>query len=443
MKSVSDIDPRRLSDPDYNLPWVPRTALGLQHVLAMFVSNVTPSIIIAGAAGFVFGGADTIFLIQMAMLFSGVATLFQTIGLGPVGARLPVMQGTSFAFVPIMLGIVKTSGMAALMGSVIVAGLFHACLGAIIGRIRHWFPPLVTGMVIVAIGLYLIPVGIRYAAGGAADFQVNNPAWGDLSRWGLALVVIIVALGLKFYGKGMMSATAILVGMVAAYVVGIFLGQVSFSGIANASWFAIPQPFRYGFELNLAAIIAMCLISIVSAIETVGDISAISRGGAGREATDKELAGGTYADGVGSAIAGVFGGLPNTSFSQNVGLISMTGVMSRSVVTLSACILIACGFIPKIGAIIASMPISVLGGGVILMFGMVMSAGVNMLSEVQWNRRNMLILATSMSVGIGLQQVPMSMQHLPENLERLMTSGLVPIAVIAVVLNLVLPQDTD
>ena len=443
MNETTDLDPSRLSDPDYEIPMAPRVALGMQHVLAMFASNVTPSIIVAGAAGFAFGGADMVFLIQMAMLFAGVATLFQTIGFGPVGARLPVMQGTSFAFVPIMIGIVKSSGMAALMGSVIVAGLFHAALGTIIGRIRHWFPPLVSGLVITTIGLYLIPVGIKYAAGGAADFQMNNPAWGDLSRWGLALVVIFVALGCKFYTRGLTSSAAVLIGLVAGYVVGIATGAVNFGGIGKAAWFAIPTPFKYGIEFNMTAIIGMCLISIVSAIETVGDISGIAKGGAGREATDKELAGGTYADGIGSAIAGVFGGLPNTSFSQNVGIVSMTGVMSRGVVTIGAIFLIICGFVPKIGAVVAAMPISVLGGGVILMFGMVVSAGINMLAGVNWSRRNMMILATSISVGLGLQAVPKSMQHLPDTLELLAVSGLLPVAVLAVVMNLVLPEDAD
>ena len=443
MSTDTNLDSNRLSDPDYELPMGPRVALGLQHVLAMFASNVTPSIIIAGAAGFAIGGADMVFLIQMAMLFAGIATLFQTIGFGPVGARLPVMQGTSFAFVPIMIGIVKSSGMAALMGSVVVAGLFHAALGTIIGRIRHWFPPLVSGMVITTIGLYLIPVGIKYAAGGAADFQMNNPAWGGFGSWGLALVVIFVALGCKFYTRGLTSSAAVLIGLVAGYVVGIATGAVNLGGIGKAAWFATPTPFKYGIEFNMTAIIGMCLISIVSAIETVGDISGIAKGGAGREATDKELAGGTYADGFGSAIAGVFGGLPNTSFSQNVGIVSMTGVMSRGVVTIGAIFLIICGFVPKIGAVVAAMPISVLGGGVILMFGMVVSAGINMLAGVKWSRRNMMILATSMSVGLGLQAVPKSMQHLPDTLEMLAVSGLLPVAVLAVVMNLVLPEDAD
>ena len=443
MSKLSVLDPARLGDPDYELPMGPRITLGLQHVLAMFASNVTPSIIIAGAAGFAFGSADMVFLIQMAMLFAGVATLFQTIGFGPVGARLPVMQGTSFAFVPIMIGVVKSSGMAALMGSVIVAGIFHAILGSFIGRIRHWFPPLVSGMVITTIGLYLIPVGIRYAAGGAADFQINNPNWGDFSHWSLALVVIIVALGCKFFTRGLTSSAAVLIGLFAGYLVGIATGAVNFGSVGKAAWFAFPMPLKYGLEFNIAAIIGMCLISIVSAIETVGDISAIAKGGAGRESTDKELAGGTYADGLGSALAGVFGGLPNTSFSQNVGIVSMTGVMSRGVVTIGAIFLIICGFIPKIGAVVSSMPIEVLGGGVILMFGMVVSAGVSMLSTVEWSRRNMMILATSMSVGLGLQAVPKSMQHLPDTLGMLMTSGLLPVAVLAVVMNLLLPADAD
>ena len=433
----------QLKDPNHLIPLGPRTALGIQHVLAMFASNVTPSIIIAGAAGFAFGGEDMVYLVQMAMLFAGVATLFQTIGFGPIGARLPVMQGTSFAFVPIMIGIVKTSGMAALFGAVIVAGLFHTFLGSVIGRIRHWFPPLVTGIVITAIGLALLPVGIKYASGGAAAFQMNAPEWGDFSRWGLALVVIFVALGFKFFTRGTMSSAAILIGLIAGYVVGYLTGAVNFGGVAKAAWFAVPQPFKYGVEFSAFAIIGMCLMSLVSAIETVGDISGIAKGGANREATDKELSGGTYADGFGSFIAGLFGGLPNTSFSQNVGLISMTGVMSRSVVTLGALFLVACGLIPKVGAVVAAMPISVLGGGVIVMFGMVVSAGINMLSDVHWNRRNMIILAMSLSVGLGIQAVPKSMQHLPDSLEMLMVSGLLPAAAISVILNLLIPKDID
>jgi len=295
--------------------------------------------------------------------------------------------------------------------------------------------------VILVIGIELIPVGIKYAAGGAADFQINNPAWGDFSRWGLALLVIIVALVMKFMTTGILSSAAILIGLLAGYVVAIIMGIVNFNSVANAAWFAIPQPFKYGFDFNIAAIIGICLMSIVSAIETVGDISGITKGGANREATDKELAGGTFADGIGTAVAGVFGGLPNTSFSQNVGLISMTGVMSRAVVTTGAVFLIICGLVPKVGAIIAAMPIQVLGGGVIVMFGMVASAGMNMLSDVVWNRRNMMILALSLAFGLGLHLEPKALQHLPSTAQVLLASGLLPAAFLAVVLNLVLPHE--
>ena len=432
------------TNPDYTPAMSEAIPLGLQHVLAMFVSNFTPAIIIGGAAGFAFGSSDAVFLIQMSMLFAGIATLFQTIGFGPVGARLPVMQGTSFAFVPVMITIVKTASMGVLFGSIIVAGIFHAFLGAVIGRIRHWFPPLVTGLVIVIIGLMLIPVGIEYAAGGAGDFNKGKPDWGSASHWIQALIVMLVALCVKFYSRGILSSAAILVGLIVGYIVSIPMGSVNFSGIANAAWFALPQPLSYGLEFNITAILAMCLMCIISAIETVGDISGITKGGAGREATDKELSGGTVADGLGTAVAGVFGGLPNTSFSQNVGLVSLTGVMSRSVVTIGAIFLIICGLVPKVGAVVSSMPISVLGGGVILMFGMVISAGINMLSAVNWNRRSMFIMAISVSIGLGLKMVPESLQHMGgSTLPMLMTSGLLPAAVIAVVLNLVLPDEQE
>jgi len=433
----------KLKDPDYAPPLSLAIPLGLQHVLAMFVSNFTPAIIVGLAAGFAFGSADLVFLIQMSMLFAGIATLFQTVGFGPVGARLPVMQGTSFAFIPIMIPIVKTAGMAALFGGIIVGGIFHFLLGTIIGRIRVWLPPLVTGLVVLSIGLALIPTGIKYAAGGVPAFDNGAPEFGAWNHWLLAITVIVVSLGLKFFAKGMMSSAAILIGLVVGTLVAIPLGMLNMSGVGRAAWFSIPTPLSYGIEFNAAAIIGMCLMAVVSAIETVGDISGITKGGAGREATDKELSGGTFADGLGTAIAGLFGGLPNTSFSQNVGLISLTGVMSRMVVTIGALFLVLCGLVPKIGAIIASMPIAVLGGGVIVMFGMVASAGVNMLGDVKWDRRNMVILAVSLGIGLGLQAVPQALQHLPSTLQVLLSSGLLPVAFLAIVLNAVLPQELD
>jgi len=436
--------PAQLRDPNYTPPLAKAIPLGVQHVLAMFVSNVTPAIIIAGAAGFGFGTPgvpDLIYMIQMSMLFAGVATLIQTIGMGPAGARLPIVQGTSFAFIPIMIPLVAGKGvdaMAMITGGVLVGGLFHAALGTVIGRIRFALPPLVTGLVVLMIGLALVRVGIQYSAGGVP--RIGTPAYGSLQSWSVALIVVCVTLGVKFFMRGMWSVAAVLIGLLAGYGVAFAMGMVSLGGVGRASWIAMPVPFRFGVEFTAAAIIGFCLMAFISAIETVGDVSGITKGGAGREATDAEITGATYADGIGTAAAGIFGALPNTSFSQNVGLIAMTGVMSRHVVTIGALFLIACGFVPKIGAVISSIPIEVLGGGVIVMFGMVCAAGISMLSDVYWNRRNMVIFAVALSVGLGLQLEPGALQHLPETVRVLLTSGLLPAAGIAIILNLVLPQ---
>lgn len=445
--------PQQLRDPNYTPALSRAIPLGIQHVLAMFVSNVTPAIIVAGAAGFGFGSnspdfPELLYMIQMSMLFAGVATLLQTVTVGPVGAALPIVQGTSFAFLPIMIPLVAGKGvdaLGALYGGVIIGGIFHAALGTVIGKIRFALPPLVTGLVVTLIGLMLVKVGIQYAAGGVPAKMSGAAEYGSLLNWSAALLVIVVTLGLKFFARGMLSISAVLLGLAVGYVYALMMGMVTVEAIgtswSRAATFALPMPFKYGFEFSLAAVLGFCLMAFVSAVETVGDVSGITKGGAGREATDKEIEGATYADGVGTAIAGLFGGLPNTSFSQNVGLIAMTGVMSRHVVTIGAIFLIICGLVPKVGAIIRTIPIEVLGGGVIVMFGMVVAAGISMLSDVDWNRRNMVIFAISLSIGLGLQMEPGAVQYLPDSLRILMTSGLLPAALLAIVLNLVLPLD--
>ena len=451
MADTSIGTPEQLKDPNYTPALSKAIPLGIQHVLAMFVSNVTPAIIVAGAAGFGFGSnspdfPELLYLIQMSMLFAGVATLLQTLTLGPVGAALPIVQGASFAFLPIMITLVAGKGvdaLAALFGGVLIGGVFHALLGTVIGKIRFALPPLVTGLVVTMIGLALVKVGIQYAAGGVP--AMGTPEYGSLLNWSAALVVIVVTLGLKFFTRGMLSISAVLIGLVVGYVYALAVGMLTFDAIAT-SWersavFAMPQPFKYGFEFSVAAIIGFCLMAFVSAIETVGDVSGICKGGAGREATDKEIQGATYADGFGTAIAGIFGGFPNTSFSQNVGLIAMTGVMSRHVVTCGAIFLIICGLIPKVGGIIRTVPIEVLGGGVIVMFGMVVAAGISMLSDVNWNRRNMVIFAIALSIGLGLQLEPNALQHMGQTAQVLLTSGLLPAAAIAIILNLILPEE--
>lgn len=448
MANMSNLGtPEQLRDPNYMPPIAKAIPLGIQHVLAMFISNVTPAIIVAGAAGFGFGSNSPdfpvlLYMIQMSMLFAGVATLIQTIGMGPVGAKLPVVQGTSFAFLPIMIPLVAGQGveaLPALFGGVLVGGLFHALLGTFIGKIRFALPPLITGIVVLLIGLILVKVGIQYAAGGVP--AIGKPEYGSLVNWAVAGSVIVVTLGLKFFARGIWSVAAVLIGLIVGYLFALALGMVSFANVGRAAVFEVPELFPFGVEFTSAAIIGFCLMAFVSAVETVGDVSGIAKGGAGREATDKEIVGATYADGLGSAVAGLFGALPNTSFSQNVGLVAMTGVMSRHVVTIGAIFLVLAGLIPKVGALVTTIPIEVLGGGVIVMFGMVASAGLSMLAEVTWNRRNMIIFAVSMAFGLGLYLEPGALQHVPDSIRVLLASGLLPAAFIAIILNLVLPED--
>jgi NCS2 family nucleobase:cation symporter-2 len=263
-------------------------------------------------------------------------------------------------------------------------------------------------------------------------------------NWTVAFTEILVTLAIKLFFYGFMSAAALLLGLVAGYLVAWFaFGMVSFDKVGFAGLFGAPVPFKFGWEINWTIVVGMCLMAFVSAVETVGDVSGITKGGAGREATDDEIAGATFADGLGTAIAGVFGALPNTSFSQNVGLVAMTGVMSRHVVTIGAIFLIVCGLSPKVAAYINTVPFPVLGGGVIVMFGMVASAGINMLSEVTWNKRSMVIFAIALTIGLGMSQQSDAMKFLPDMAVKLMATGLLPAAIIAIVLNLILPETDD
>ena len=435
--------PGQARDPDYFPGLAVAIPLGVQHVLAMFVSNLTPAIIVAGAAGFGYGSADPsalIYMIQMSMLFAGIATLLQTIGLGPIGARLPIVQGTSFAYLPVMIPIVAGRGvgaMAELTTAALCGGLLHAGLSFFVGRIRFALPPMVTGLVVLMIGFSLMRIGVQYAAGGVA--AQGTPAYGAGASWLLAGIVVVATLTLSFFARGIWSTAAVLLGLLAGYAAAVAMGRVSLAPVASAGWFMVPSPFHFGIAWSISAILGFCLMGFISATESIGAVSAICGGGAGRPATNRELIGATCADGVGTALAAMFGAMPNTSFSQNVGLIAITGVMSRHIVTLGAVFLIVCGLAPKIGALITTIPIEVLGGGVIVMFGMVASAALSILSSVAWSQRNMLIFGVALSFGVGLELEPDSVRYLPETLRIILTSGVLPAAVIAVVLNLVVP----
>ena len=420
---------------DQSLPLNQAIPLGIQHVLAMFAGNITVPIIVAG----VFGQSpeEKIFLIQMALFVAGVATLIQTIGFKDVGSRLPIIQGTSFGFIPIMLPF-KAAGLGAVFTAAFIGGIFQFFLGKVLKPIRHMFPPLVTGIVVLMIGLSLLKVGFMYAGGGAWLMN-NKPAiFANSNHLIISGTVLVVALLCNIKGKGMVSSASILIGIIAGFLVAAAFGMVNFGKIASAPWFALPMPLQYGISFVPGAIILMLFMAVVTTIETIGDISATTIGGDNREATDKEIAGGIMADGVGTALAAVFNAFPNTSYSQNAGLVAFTGVISRHVGTIAGIILILMGLFPKLGGIIAAMPESVIGGAAIIMFGLITSAGIKLISRAEMNQTNLLILGLSLSFGLGMSLLPQFVAHIPDfgiSLKLLLTTGLIPAGILAFVLN--------
>lgn len=411
--------------------------LGMQHVLAMFAGNVTPLIIIANALGLPV--EERTFLIQAAMFVAGITTLIQLYPIGPIGARLPIVQGTSFGFLPTCLAISAKYGLAGVLGASFIGGFLEMFLGVFLKPLRKYFPPVVTGTVLLSIGLSLLPTGIRYFAGGA-----GTPDFGSFSNLLLGTIVLATILFFKQFTKGITSMSSILIGLLVGYIVAIPMGKVDFAAVGAAGWIAFPTPLKYGMTFQMDAIIAMLLMYIVTAVETVGDISGITIGGANREATDKELAGGVMADGLGSSIAAIFNVLPNTSFSQNVGIVALTGIMSRFVVAVGAVFLIAAGLFPKVGAVVAIMPQSVLGGAAIVMFAMIAISGINLITKDSLKGKNSIIVAVAMGLGFGLGSVPEALVNLPETLKLIFGgSGIVVTGLIAIFLNVILPEDQE
>jgi len=422
------------------LPLNQSIPLGIQHVLAMFAGNITVPIIIAG----IFGQTpeQKIFLIQMALFVAGVATVIQTVGYGKIGSRLPIIQGTSFAFIPVMAPFAK-AGLGAVFTAAFIGGIFQMWIGRMLKPIRHLFPPLVTGIVVLMIGISLLKVGFMYAGGGGWLLNNKPEVFGNSNHLIISFTVLIVAVWANQKGKGMVSSASILIGMIAGYIVAMMMGMVNYGKIAGADWFAFPMPLQYGIEFVPGAIILMLFMAVVTTIETIGDISATTMGGANREATDKELSGGIMADGLGTAFGSLFNAMPNTSYSQNAGLVAFTGVISRHVGTIAGVILILMGLFPKLGGIIAAMPESVIGGAAIIMFGLITSAGIKLVAQSEMNQRNLLILGLSLSFGIGMSLLPQFVAHIPDfgiSLKLLLTTGLIPAGMLAFVLNATLSK---
>ena len=457
----------KLSDAAFKLdgkmPLSQAIPLGLQHVMAMFVGNLTPILVITGACGIAGGEfADLqVSLIQNAMLVAGLVTLVQLFSIGPIGGKVPVVMGTSSGFIGVFNSVAATMGggvlaYGAIMGASIIGGLFETVLGFFLKPLRKFFPSVVTGTVILSIGLSLISVGINSFGGGntAKDF-------GSMENLILALIVLAVILYFKHFTTGFLSSSAILIGIIVGYIVAFVMGFIlpttavtpegveytkawvlNWNKVAQASWISIPELMPVKIVFDLRAILPVMIMFIVTAVETVGDISGVMMGGLGREATDTELSGGVACDGIGSSFAAFFGVLPNTSFSQNVGLVAMTKVVNRFAIATGAIFLVLCGLIPKLGALVSIMPQSVLGGAAVMMFSSIVVSGIQLITKDPLTPRNLSIVSVALGVGYGMGANTAVLAHAPQFISLIFGgSGIVPAAFVAILLNIILPKD--
>lgn len=438
MKKLKVEELRKL---DGDVPLIPSIPYGLQHILAMFVSNLAPVSILAGVAGL--SGTSTALVIQSALLIAGIGTLIQLFPLfGRVGSGLPIVMGCSFTFLTVMCGIAATSGYGAVVGAVMVGGIFEGVLGLCAKWWRWLVSPIVAACVVTAIGFSLLGVGATSFGGGdaeAADF-------GSAVYLILGAVSLVSCLLFQIFAKGVWKQLSVLFGLIVGYVVAIPLGMVDFSAFADVRPFALPalaftmDEFVPVFEPG--AIFAICMIFLVSATETIGDTSALANSGLKRDVTDKELSGSIACDGFCSALSGVFGCVPITSFSQNVGLVAMTGVVNRKAIATGAVIMILAAFVPAISTFFCTLPAPVLGGCTIMMFGNIIVAGFQMISKAGFTQRNIVIAALSLSVGLGFTSVSAIFANFPVLFQDVFAANCVAVVfVVALVSNLVLPKD--
>ena len=438
--------------------------LGIQHVLAMFVGNLTPLIIICGACGIISDEpALYVTLLQNAMLVAGLVTLVQLYAIGPIGGKVPIIMGTSSGFLGVMRSVAVSMGggvigYGAILGASIIGGLFETVLGFFIKPLRKLFPSVVTGTVVLAIGLSLISVGVNSFAGGsgAKDF-------GSAENLAIGAVVLIVIVVLKHFTKGITSTSAILFGIIFGYILCAVLGAVlphtavdaegveytkawvlNWSKIADSAWFAVPALLPVKPVFDMSAIIPIGIMFIVTAVETVGDTAGCIEGGMGREATDKELSGSVTCDGLGSSFAALFGVLPNTSFSQNVGLVAMTKVVNRFALAVGAVFLVLCGLSPKLAAVVSIMPQSVLGGAAVMMFSSIAISGIQLITKYGVTNRVITIVSVALGVGYGLGATSGAIAGLGTNVNLVFGgSGIVPAALLAIILNVLIPKDKE
>lgn len=422
---------------DGRVPVSKAIPFGVQHVLAMFVANIAPILIVANVAGL--SEDQKAMLVQNAMFIAGIGTLVQLYPLWKLGARLPIVMGISFTFVTILSYVSATYGYAAAMGAVLVGGLIEGTLGLFAKYWRRIISPIVAACVVTSIGFSLLIVGATSFGGGS-----GSETFGSAQNLILGSVTLVCCLLFNIFAKSYWKQLSVLFGLVVGYILAIFMGAVDFSDMNSVSVIALPQFMPFVPEFNLGAIIAVTLIFLVSATETIGDTSAMTVTGLGRDVTDREISGSLACDGYMSAISSLFGCMPITSFSQNVGLIAMTKVVNRFTIMTGACVMILAGLVPVVGKLFATLPEAVLGGCTIMMFGTIVVSGIQMITRCGFNQRNTIIVALSLSVGIGFTEVPEIFTIFPQMVQQVFANNCVAIVfVVAIILNLVLPKDME
>ena len=422
---------------DGKVPLTKAIPFGLQHVLAMFVANIAPIIIVAGACGL--DTEKTAALIQTAMLIAGIGSMIQLYSVWKIGARLPIVMGISFTFVSVFCFIGPTYGYDAVIGAVIVGGIIEGLLGLFAKYWVKWISPIVAASVVTAIGFSLLSVGATSFGGGsgAADF-------GSAQNLLLGTITLVCCILFNIFAKSYWKQLSVLFGLVVGYIIATCMGMVDFSSVASAGIISFPQILPVVPEFKIEAIVSVVVIFLVSATETIGDTSALAVAGLNREATKEELSGSIAADGFVSVLSGVFGCLPITSFSQNVGLISMTKVVNRFAIFTGCAIMVLAGFFPAFGALLATLPDAVLGGCTLMMFGNIVISGLRMIANCGFSQRNITIAALSLSIGLGFTQVPEIFGIFPQIVQNVFAENCVAVVfLVSIILNAVLPEDME
>lgn len=444
IESGNGKESKKLKDQDmiYQLEGKPRlrTAfpLGMQHVLAMFASNLAPILIIAGACNL--AGADLVIMMQCAMFVSGLTTFVQLypIRLGKklrIGANLPIVMGTSFTFVPTAATVAATGGIGAVLGASLIGSFTEVIMGVFYKYIRRFFPPLVVGCTLVTIGVNLMDAGVGYFAGG-----VGSEDFGSIQNLTIAFMVLAIVVILQRFGKGVLKSSAILVGLVVGYIVCAFLGMVDTAPIVEAGWFRVPLPMRFQLTFSAPAILSFAAIYITSGLETIGNTSGITMAGFDREATETETSGAILADALGSTTAALFNALPNTAFGQNAGIVSMTKVVNKWCIAVGAFVLMISGFVPKLGAIFSAIPAPVLGGAIISVFSMILLNGIKMIAKAGFSERNILVMGVTFALGLGLAKSPEAVAQLPSVLRFIFADSVAATCIVAIFMNVIFPM---